>query len=162
MMDSIFALLRRPAPTNEEISQLEEEIPYIKQLWRDNKYLSITPKAHILFSHALAQYKCFGGVADKVEDFVEKSHQQGKRLQHLTARMHSKSYQQQQILEIGRTWISTAPAVQEQSNKVRTLSKRSFRTVRKECNPQLQKKSRSIKRENMKSEAFYEKLRSGS
>ena len=36
--------------------------------------LNITPNMHILTRHTLDQLIMFGGIVDKVEDFVEKAH----------------------------------------------------------------------------------------
>ena len=46
-------------------------------------HLSITPKFHILTTYTIEQGIQFGGIAEKVEDFVDKSHHIGKRLDHL-------------------------------------------------------------------------------
>ena len=54
---------------------MKEKTQAIEKLWREIG-LSITPKTHILLNHIMDQVICFGGIGDnKVEDFVEKSHQ---------------------------------------------------------------------------------------
>ena len=49
----------------------------LETLWNELD-LSITPKMHILLKHTIAQDIQFGGIWDKVEDFIKKSHQDGK------------------------------------------------------------------------------------
>ena len=65
VMDVIFTLLRTPDPKEEEIKDTKDAIDVLEGLWFDMK-LSITPKAHVLFEHALDQCINFGGIADKV------------------------------------------------------------------------------------------------
>ena len=77
VMDLLFSLLRVPAPTKHDIKNAKRAVAKLEQLWRTLR-MSETPKAHIIFKHTVQQYELFGGIADKVEDFVEKAHQVGK------------------------------------------------------------------------------------
>ena len=61
---------------------------------------------------------------DMVEDFVEKAHQEGKKLDHLVARMCSQSFRQQELAKIRRKWLEKDPDVLVQIDKVQTSSKR--------------------------------------
>ena len=90
-IDVVFALLRIPDPSNGEVKEVTNAIKVLETLWIDLK-LNVTPKIHILFNHTISQYKRYGGIANKVEDFVEKFHQVGKQLDHLVSRMSSQSY----------------------------------------------------------------------
>ena len=76
-MDVVFSKLRILDPTMEEINEMTVGIKGLETLWIELD-LSMTPKMHILCNHTIKQVKRFGGIADKVEDFVEKSHQVGK------------------------------------------------------------------------------------
>ena len=73
----------------------------LEKLWRE-LYLTITPKMHILTNHTIDQVIQFGGIVDKVEDFVEKFHQTGKRLDHLVAQMNSQCFRQKELVKIRR------------------------------------------------------------
>ena len=152
-MDVVFAGLRTMSPTEEEIVETKKATFVLETLWR-NLELSITPKAHILFEHAVPQFEALGGIADKVEDFVEKSHQEGKRLDNLTSRMPSQCYRQQQLVQIQRLWRSNHPNIIEAIKKVRTFSKRNFKaTSRKQTSSTWKnKKSRYEIREVTKDE----------
>ena len=68
----------------------------------------------ILFLHAMDQVYKFGGIADMVEDFVEKAHQEGKKLDHLVARMSSQSFRQQELVKIHRQWLKSDPDILSQ------------------------------------------------
>ena len=130
VMDLSFSLLRTPAPTEDEINEARKAIFVLEKLWR-NLNINITPKAHVLFVHAVDQFEMFGGIADKVEDFVEKSHQLGKQLDHLTARMPKQCYRQQQLIHIKRMWLQQHPAIQKQILVASTFSKRKVKDVEK-------------------------------
>ena len=94
-------------------------------LWRTVE-LSVTVKAHILFKHVVAQVKQFGGIADKVEDFVEKAHQDGRNLDELTKRMGT-SFQKKQETQLNRQWAATDPGVQRIKQEVSEASRRTKR-----------------------------------
>ena len=50
-------------------------------LWRELK-LPVTPSAHLLEDHIPTQMNSIdGGIADKTDDHIERSHQVGKRLE---------------------------------------------------------------------------------
>ena len=77
-MDLVFYLLRQPAPTPKEVKDAEEAVYVLEQLWK-NLELNITVKAHLLFEHGIEQFtSAVGGIADRVEDFIEKYHQKIK------------------------------------------------------------------------------------
>ena len=154
VMDIVFATLRIPAPTDEEVQEAKEAIFVLETLWR-NLSLVITPKAHVLFEHTVEQFENFGGIADKVEDFVEKAHQEGKRLEHLTSRMPKQCYRQMQLVQIQRMWIQNHPKIQERIKKVHTSCKRSFQCDREETHEVRKKRLRLASRVDTKQKAFY-------
>ena len=99
VMDVSFSMLRITAPKNVDIEETKKAVVVLEKMWKNLK-LSITPKAHIMFKHAVPQYELYGGLADKVEDFVEKAHQEGKRLEYLTSRIPSQCYEKQQLIQM--------------------------------------------------------------
>ena len=51
--------------------------------WKDLKLL-VTPSARLLEDHILNQMSSIeGGIADKIEDYIERSHEVGKRLERM-------------------------------------------------------------------------------
>ena len=90
-MDNVFSGLRIISPVENKINNLQNAITVLESVWRELD-LNITPKAHILFVHAVEQVRRFGGIADLVEDFIEKAHQTGKKLDHLVAQMCSQGF----------------------------------------------------------------------
>lgn len=121
--DLVFSNLRLLAPTEEEINETEKAIKVLEQVWKDLE-LYVTPKAHILFYHTIEQVRFFEGISDMVEDFIEKFHQVGKKLDHLVARMSSQGFRKQELAKIRRLWLSNDPVVLKQLAKVNNLRKR--------------------------------------
>ena len=76
--------------------------------WRE-LVISITLKFHILTRHTIEQVRQFGGIADLEEDFIEKSHQLGNKLDHYVATMSNKGYEQQELAKVRRQWLPNDP-----------------------------------------------------
>ena len=53
-----------------------------------------------MFVHTLQQVIEFDSIADKVEDYVEKAHQIGKKLDHFTSHLKTKEYSHKQNIQI--------------------------------------------------------------
>ena len=102
----MFYRLRILDPTTDEIEETKKAIDTLSILWKEID-LKKGPKLHILFDHTMKQVNKFKGIADLVEDFVEKFHQVGKRLDCLVARMSAKSFRQQEMVKIRRQWLTT-------------------------------------------------------
>ena len=157
VMDAIFSNLQIPSPSKDEIEEVKLSNYVMENMWRELE-LSITPKAHILFEHAVDQFEKYGGIADKVEDFVEKAHKEGKRMDHLTSRMPNQCYRQQQLIHIQRMWINKNPGVIKQIEKVRTCAKRQFKDPEQRAAKNklsINKKQRHMKREDTKTAPFF-------
>ena len=90
LINLIFSSLRILSPSRNEIKRTEESIRKLEEIWRDME-LSESPKIHLLFNHVMFQIKEFSGIADMTEDFAEKVNHEGKKLDHLAARINSKS-----------------------------------------------------------------------
>jgi hypothetical protein len=123
VMDLLFSLFRIPGPTVYDIRNAKKTVESLEQLWNELG-ISVTPKAHIIFKHTVHQYEFFGGIADKLEDFVEKSHQTGKRLEYTTSRLPSGDYKRKQMIHFQRMWMLQDPDVLKQTSDIHTLSKR--------------------------------------
>ena len=98
-LDHTYSLLRIPGPNEEDINDIRSSLKVLEKLWREIK-ISITPKAHVMFVHTLDQVIEYNGIADKVEDYVEKAHQIGKKLEHLTSHLKTKEYSHKQNIQI--------------------------------------------------------------
>ena len=148
-LDVTFSLLRVCDPTEDEIIKIEKTIEELESKW-NNLELSHTPKLHILLKHTVEQVRRFGGIADLAEDFVEKAHQIGKRMDHLTARMNSQNYRDKELVKIRRKWLTNDPDVQRQITTVKEASRRhTVKTSlpRKKFKKNLVKQTKMIKRE---------------
>ena len=72
----------------------------------------------------LQQANFFGGITDLVKEFTEKSHQLGKKLDHLTAQKSSQYFCEQEMVTLRRKWLMTNHLVQQQIEKVKESSHR--------------------------------------
>jgi hypothetical protein len=84
MFDSIFAQVRGVEagllPTEEQIGTLETTIEKTRELWLGSGWSTDQPKWHLLFDgHLVDQVRMFWGLADKLDDVIEKAHQPWKR-----------------------------------------------------------------------------------
>ena len=73
--DAAYAHLRLIDPTTQEMAATRERIGIMKILWLAMG-LSLTPKAHLIFDHAANDQLKYGGLGDKIEDPLEKRHQE--------------------------------------------------------------------------------------
>ena len=80
-------------------------------------------------THTIVQIIRLGGIGDKVEDFVENPHQEGKKLDHLVARMRSQCFRQQELVKILRKWLSNDPTISSRIVTVNENKKRKFQKV---------------------------------
>ena len=76
-----FRSLRKVDPTDADFETCQNFIDRSMSKWRELN-LSVTPKAHLFEDHAVNQMKNVpGGLGHKTEDFVERNHQDGVRLE---------------------------------------------------------------------------------
>ena len=86
IQDAVYSKLRLIAPTQQEVNQTKERIEMMRKLWTEMGF-SLTPKAHLIFFHALFDMITFGGLGDKIEDSLERVHQEQVRFGLTTMRM---------------------------------------------------------------------------
>ena len=149
-MDVVFYKLRMLDPTEAEIEEIDVSIKGLASIWKELD-LNVTQKMHILICHTLEQVVRFGGIADKVEDFIEKAHQIGKKLNHLVTHMRSQSFDQQELVKIWRQWLASDPLVTNQLSAIQQLTKRKFRAdspEKKATKAYTRKRVKSEKRNN--------------
>ena len=82
-LDGAFSVLRSKNPGLAEVETATASIQSSMNRWR-SMGLSVTPKAHVLESHAVHCLKSsipYGGLSEMLEDFVELSHQEDARLE---------------------------------------------------------------------------------
>ena len=78
-MDEVYRCVRTLTIDNVLIDKTSNHITNTIILWRELK-IPVTPPAHLLEDHILNQMITIkGGIADKTEDHIERSHQVGKR-----------------------------------------------------------------------------------
>jgi hypothetical protein len=103
MFDSIFAQVRGVEagllPTEEQIGTLETTIEKTRELWLGSGWSTDQPKWHLLFDgHLVDQVRMFWGLADKLDDVIEKAHQPWKREKERTWNIKNFRMQQKQQL----------------------------------------------------------------
>ena len=106
-------------------------------------------------TETLRQVRDNNGIADMVEDFVEKAHQTGIRLDQVTARMKNGSFKNKQMTQIKRMWLHKNKKICQCISTVMNESKRKFRNPEehdKNSRYKLRKRTRSQKMEKIKEE----------
>jgi hypothetical protein len=103
MFDSIFAQVRGVEagllPTEEQIGTLETTIQKTRELWLGSGWSTDQQKWHLLFDgHLVDQVRMFWGLADKLDDVIEKAHQPWKREKERTWNIKNFRMQQKQQL----------------------------------------------------------------
>jgi hypothetical protein len=70
-------------PTDEQKERLAESLKEGKALWFRMGLSTLQPKWHLTFDgHLLDQFTKYGGLADKLDESIEKGHQTLKALRH--------------------------------------------------------------------------------
>ena len=136
--DAVYAHLRLIDPTVEEMQETRERIAIMKILWLKMN-LSETPKAHLIFSHAADDQERYGGLGDKIEDPLEKRHQEQLRVNAILNKMTG-GYKKQRQLQFKYEWRNSNPLVKDRIEVVQSL------TVRKR---KLDQVSLGVERQNV-------------
>ena len=157
VMDVVFATLRTPAPTSDEIKRLEDTIKVFKELWIELD-ISITVKAHVLFDHGLEQIKKEGGIADRGEDFIEKHHQKVTRIDHLYSSLPTQCFEQAQMAAIKRMHLNDHPVIQQQIEKVNQKSRRNFTNDERSTAAERKKEIRDQNREDTTTSQWFNEI----
>ena len=120
--DAVYAHLRLIDPTTEEMMQTRERIALMKVLWL-KMGLSETPKAHLIFAHAADDQERFGGLGDKIEDPLEKRHQEQMRVDLILNKMAG-GFEKQRQTQFKYEWRNNNPLVKDRIDFVQSLSER--------------------------------------
>ena len=123
--DAVYAHLRLIDPTEEEMRETVDRIAIMKTLWLD-MCLSETPKAHLVFSHAADDQRRYGGLGDKIEDPLEKRHQEQMRLDNILKKMTC-GFDKKMMTQLKYDWRNTDPLITEQIRFVKTSISRKRR-----------------------------------
>ena len=120
--DAVYAHLRLICPTIEEKKETRDRISVMKQLW-DNMLLSCTPKAHLIFEYAADDQDRFNGLGDKIEDPLEKRHQEQLRMDSIFNKMPG-GFEKRMITQLKIEWRNNNPLVVERIEEVHRLTSR--------------------------------------
>lgn len=120
--DAMYAHLRLIKPSTREKRETRERISVMKILWHEMG-LSETPKAHLIFAHAADDQERFDGIGDKIEDPLEKRHQEQMRIDHIVSKMHG-GFEARMRTQQKYEWRNNHPLVVEQINKIVRLTSR--------------------------------------
>jgi len=115
LLGGAFSKLRLTDANDYDCNMAAEYISKAMALWRKFGF-SVTPKAHILEDHAVEQMRRLGGIGDYLEDFIELSHQSGKRGEWQTKGLTN--FEQRQSSQMQNERRRTEPAVEEHIAKV--------------------------------------------
>jgi hypothetical protein len=124
--DAVYSHLRIINPTNQEMRQTRENIDLMKVLWREME-LSETLKAHLIFFHAANDQLKYGGLGDKIEDPLERRHQEQMRLDRILSKM-SCSFHRKMLTQYKYEWRNSNPLVVDRIEEVKTQTSRKRKT----------------------------------
>ena len=116
----------RTSPLNdEEINRFEQIVHGFCDMWRVKfPQDSVTPKRHLLESHAPEQMRLFGCLGDKIESAVERLHHECNKYNRLFAAMTGWNNRQRAIYQ--RIMRGKVPAVVNAINAASLATKRVF------------------------------------
>ena len=120
--DAVYAHLRLIDLTVEEMRKTRERIAIMKNLWL-KMGLSETPKAHLIFAHSADDQERFGGLGDKIEDPLEKRHQEQLRFDAILNKMTG-GFKKQKEVQFKYEWRNTNPMVKDRVEFVQSLINR--------------------------------------
>ena len=123
--DAVYAHLRLIHPTQQQMTETRERIAIMKSFWIAMG-LSITPKAHLIFTHAADDQFRFGGICDKIEDPLEKQHQIQMQFDAMLNKMTG-GLEPKMKTQLKYEWRNTHPLVTEQIDRVNSQTKRKRR-----------------------------------
>jgi hypothetical protein len=130
MFDSILAQVRGVdaglLPTEEQISMLATTIEKTRELWLGSGWSTDQPKWHLLFDgHLVDQVRQFWGLADKLDDVIEKAHQPWKREKERT--WNIKNFRMQQKQQLAAVRKRNHFKIRAELEITRQLRKRTFK-----------------------------------
>ncbi len=144
LWDGAFSYARKIDPTEEDCARYEEFIT-AAVIGHVNLGCSVTPKVHLMWKHTLYQMKNVpGGLGNKMEDWVERQHQDEARIRKRLSRMPNL-----QLRAITRSKISQAtshPLVIAQIAKVEAKSKKRKHSEKRESKLKRAKTERGARR----------------
>jgi len=108
--------------------QTRERIEIMKKLWEEIG-LSCTPKAHLIFEHAADDQDRLCGLGDKIEDPLEKRHQEQMHYDAMLNRMPW-GFETKRNTQLKYEWRNSNPLVIAQIEKIKRLTCRQNRTVK--------------------------------
>ena len=129
--DGVYAHLRLIDPSIEEMRQTRERIEIMRIQWEEMG-LSVTPKAHLIFEHAADDQERLGGLGDKIEDPLEKRHQEQMQYDAMLNRMPC-GFETKRKTQLKYEWRNSNPLVIEQIKKVKELTSRNNCTLKSQA-----------------------------
>ena len=120
-MDNTYRCMRTLKVTDGLISKTNDQICKRMSSWRELK-LHVTPSAYLFEDHIVYQMEYIvGGLADKREDNIERSHQDGKRSERIHIGLIN--FQQFQVTQLKNKDMITNLQVKLKSHQIKTNGK---------------------------------------
>ena len=117
----------------------------MKRLWHEMN-LSETPKAHLIFEHASDDQAAFDGIGDKIEDPIEKRHQEQMRIDHILSKMHG-GFKARMKTQHRYEWRNNDPGVLKQIQQVYKHTSRNKRNRGDDIMSLAQARDKVVKKE---------------
>ena len=152
LLDIVWSSVRGPdglLPDAAFLARLETDIVLAKNAWiAAGLNIAGNPKAHMNFDgHLLRAVIRYGGIADKLEDWIEKDHQKWKKQQQLTWQM--KDFKQQQVRQLKNIRLAENTQVVRLATETNKLRERNTKRKR-EGKPSLKEEKEHVKTEAKK------------
>lgn len=144
LWDGAFSIARKCYPTPTDVNMYQRYVDAAVDM-HVKLGLNITPKVHLMYKHVAMQMETIeGGLGDKMEDWIEKAHQWGKRLRARFRTMRNLQKRANAKQRIDHR--DSDPAVVKQSLEVDKASKRKFTGDDKETVEESREQERRDKR----------------
>ena len=150
LLDTIWSTVRGLdaglLPTDKQIQYLDEALKQGKTLWLAMGLSTLQPKWHLTFDgHLFAQFKKYGGLADKSDETIEKGHQ---TLKTNRARFRGiGSYAQQETCIRRELSRARSPEIQRHIDKHQAMIKQAAGTKRAKETAERQDNNKKAKKE---------------
>jgi ElaB/YqjD/DUF883 family membrane-anchored ribosome-binding protein len=119
-----YAARQHVQATDAECDSFGSLCTYIGAKWRSFFKLSVTPKVHLLESHAADQFRFFRNLGDFGEDPIERLHNIDNKFNRIFNNI--KTFERAEASKLKRMSRDTTPEVTEVVGTITSLSKRKF------------------------------------
>jgi hypothetical protein len=129
-MDDIFSFSRssREEITEEKLTEYEEEIDILMEMWEKFGLSMTTVKRHCVQDHLIEQLRLYGELKEYFEDFVELMHQNQKKK---SKRGKIRDFEKMAQYYNAQEYLGMNQKVQQARKLIAAKAKRRFKDLRR-------------------------------